>query len=436
MTAPGARRDAPRCEAGFAMPAALLIAVVALLFAGVAVAAALGALHITAGDGSHARARSAAKAGLELGLHRVAWKLVGQDSTCSCVVDVPSSGAAGPEPPGPGATEAAASEAEVSLESVDAIGLGWPSTTRLVRATSQARVGGAAASVAALVALRPSAVPRGLSVAEDAELATDVVLTGCGAYVGGVLRGREHVSFSGSESGDPAPDPSVPAPSPPDHAWGGRWPVAGVHAGGGIWAAGIDTATLDPRPEAYAGDTVGVEVGDLVQLPDAAWRATARAHALDPGDALAGGLLHLDRLPAALPTGEPGTADAAGRADLLAGYLVFVPARALAGGVVITGVRDPSWCPVTVVIDGNAVLGADPGAGGTPPAPIPGAPGVALRGAVVVTGSLSVASVTTVRGHIACRRLTVLAPLSLSLESTWRESPPVGFVEPVLLARS
>lgn len=430
-----------RGDAGFAMLAALLVALIAVLFAGVAVAAALGTMRVTASDGGHARARAAARAGLDLGLHRVAWTHVGPDAALDCTVDVPASGELGP-----GAADSPASDpraplrAEVTLESVDAVAFGWPSTARLVRVTSASRAGAASASVAALVALRPSAVPRGLSVAEDAEIAADMSLSGCGAYVGGVLRGREHVAWVAPAPGSGAVTPAPPSQTPPpearpDHAWGGLWPVAGVHAGAGIWAAGVDTATLDPRPEAYAADTVGTDVAGLVELPGAAWLASSRVHALDPGAALAGGVLRLDRLPATLPTGEPGVAEAAGCADPVAGYVVFVSARAFSGGVVIAGARDPAWCPVTVVIAGDAVAAVDPGAGGAPPAPVPGGPTVVLRGALVVTGSLRVAADTSIAGHVACRRLAVLAPLSLSLGAAWRDHPPVGFLQPVQLAR-
>jgi hypothetical protein len=394
------------------MLAALVVAVIAILFAGVAVAAALGAQRVVASDGVHARARTAALAGIEHGLHRVCWTLVAHDAEIDCEVDLALTTGDTPRP------EIVAS---VTLESAEAAGLGWPASAHLVRVRSEADAGSATAAITQLVALRPSAVPRGLSVAEDADVQAPLALDGCGACVGGVLRGREYVTAAS-----------------PDHAWGGRWPAAGVHAGGGIWAAGTDTAILDPLPEAYAADTVGADVAELVELPGAAWLGSARLHALDPGDALAGGVLHLDRLPAVLPTGEPGAAEAAGRADLLSGYLVFVPARALDGGVVVTGVRDPSWAPVTVAIEGDAVLAGDPGDGGLPPAPaldVPPAPAVAFRGALVVTGHLRVAAPAALAGHVACRRFTVAAALTLSLDEAWRERPPVGFLEPLLLAR-
>jgi len=484
------RRD----ERGFALLGALLIAVIAALFAAVALAAALGAQRVAASDGGHARARAAALAGAGFALHRVCWTLLPCDAAARCEVDIPEDEAGGsgapdgigaacatstPDgsgaacatstPDGSGAARAtgaapgADASSEVTLERVEPVSLGWPSSARLVRVTARAASGGASASVIELVALRPSAVPRGLSVAEDLDAQADLAITGSGVYVGGVVRGREHVSFAppSAEAAPPADAEATDVPASasdaaPDHAWGGRWPAAGVHAGGGIWAAGLDTATLDPCPEAYAADTVGAAVAGLVEPPDAAWLASARSHALDPGDACSGGVLRLDRLPALLPTGEPGAAEAAGRADPSAGYVVFVSARGYDGGVVVTGVRDAAWAPVTVVVDGDAVLGADPGAvasadAGADPSAVasadagadPGAAGapsapasaVALRGALVVAGRLSVAAPSSLCGHVACRRLAVTASLSLDLEADWRTRPPVGFVEPVLVAR-
>jgi hypothetical protein len=274
-----------------------------------------------------------------------------------------------------------------------------------------------------------------------------VRVSGCGMYVGGSLRGRENVCFV-PQHGEEAPaDPGAPADLPPDHAWGGRWPAAGAHAGGGLWAADVEIHSLDPLPAAYANDTdthvtspavapavpwTDPDLAAMVELPDAVWLASARAHALDPADALADSVLHLDRLPPALPTGEPGSMEVAGCADPAAGFLVCVSSEAADGALVVTGRRDPAWAPVTVVVEGDACLAA--AASASPPLE-DGLPAVSFRGALVVTGHLEVATTSTVAGHLACRRLLVAAPLSVSLDSGWRDQPPVGSLEPLLVAR-
>jgi len=403
------------------MLAALLIAAVAALFAGVAVAAALGALTVTASDGASARARVAAEAGVEFGLHRLCWLLTPPDRALRCEIHGTTTASSGADGVG-----TAADFSEVTLETVEAVSLGWPLATRFVRLTGEASCGRAHSRTVSLVLLQPTATPRGISVVEDADVQAAVSVSGCGLYAGGAVRGRENVSFSA-----PAGE-EVPGDPAPDNAWGGRWPAAGVHAGGGIWAAGIETRDLDPLPVAYAHDTVAADVQELVELPDAVWLASARAHALEPADAFAGGVLHLDRLPPALPTGEPGSAEVAGVADPAAGFLVCVSSNGVVGGVTVVGRRDPAWAPVTVVVEGDARLGD--------PSPMPadvddGAPAVSLRGALIATGHLEVAATSSITGHLACRRLLVAAPLAVTLDAGWREQPPVGSLEPLLVAR-
>lgn len=430
------------------MLAALLVAVIAALFAAVAVAAALGTLKVTASDGAQARARAAAESGVELGLHRACWALARSGDRLRCEMECPA-----------GLADAVAPAADVTLETVEAVSLGWPLSTRFLRVTGEASCGRATARAVSLVVLQPTAMPRGISVVEDAEVEAAVNVSGCGLYVGGSLRGRENVGFVAPVEGAAPEEPALPADPASDHAWGGRWPAAGVHAGGGIWAAGIEVHDLSPVSVAYSYDTdmhaavppdgtpatppdappaTPVEassLGDLqelVELPDAGWFASARAHALDPADAFEGGVLHLDRLPPALPTGEPGSAEVAGVADPAAGYLVCVPAAGIDGGVLVVGRRDPSWAPVTVVIEGDAGLG-DPST--PPPATDDGAAAVSFRGALVVTGHLEVAAQSGIAGHLACRRLLVAAPLTVTLAAGWRDRPPIGSLEPYLVAR-
>ena len=299
-----------------------------------------------------------------------------------------------------------------------------------------------------LVLLQPTALPRGVSVAEDAELQAALHgerLRSVRRRLGPRPGAREPRRRGRREApGEPAP-PAGPAP---DHAWGGRWPAAGVHAGGGIWAAGAEIHDLDPVPAAYAYDTdthaasppvvpavpwTGSDLADMVELPDAVWLASARAHALDPADALADGVLHLDRLPPALPTGEPGSAEVAGCADPAAGYLVCVADD----GVRRRPRRSPASatrCGRRSPLSSKATLASAMPAWSRSPVE-PAAPAVSFRGALVVTGHLEVAATSSVTGHVACRRLLVAAPLSVRLASGWREHPAIGSLEGLLLAR-
>ncbi len=173
------------------MLAALLIAVVAVLFAGVAVAAALGTIEVTSSDAARARARAAAQDGVEFGLHRVCWVLARPDVTLAC------------------------DTSSVTIESVEAIELGWPLAARLFRLTSEASFGRARVRAVSLVLMQPTALPRGVSVAEDAELRAALTVSGCGLYVGGSVRGRELATLVDAD-GEEAPDvPAPPAGSAP-----------------------------------------------------------------------------------------------------------------------------------------------------------------------------------------------------------------------------
>jgi hypothetical protein len=102
------------------------------------------------------------------------------------------------------------------------------------------------------------------------------------------------------------------------------------------------------------------------------------------------------------------------------------------GGVSVVGRRDPSWAPVTVVIEGDASLGD---ASAPPPVPYGDTDDVSLRGALVVTGHLEVAEPSSITGALACRRLQVAAPLAVTLAAGWRDQPPIGSLEPFLVAR-
>ena len=388
-----------RGQHGFAMLGALLIAALAALFAALALTAALASTDVAAADGSRTRALAAARSGLDQALHLLQWRLI--PSSGSREVVAPSEDGSGPSVP-------------VDIEQRSGAEYGHPEVGDLVvRLLASTSVGRAQASAGSVVALCPEALPVGLSVAEDLDAQADVLVEGSGVYAGGSVRGRESISFTAS-AGAPLVLDDSGTPRPPDLVHGSRWPIAAVHAGGAIV----------PAPQAEDSD-VNIDPADVASLvapPNAPWLAAASAHALDPGAALDGDILHLDRLPPSFPTGEPAAAEAAGYAAPSEGYLIVVDASGIDGGLVVTGQRDPLSVPVTVVVIGDAVLGV-------------ASSDTAFRGALVVTGALEVAGPAALTGHLACRRLLVRAPLTLTVPLDWREHPPLGSAEPRLLAR-
>ena len=386
------------------MLGALLIAVLAALFAALALTAALASTEVAAADGSHLRARAAAQAGLDEAVHLLQWRVV----TGSGVLDVKA----------PSAGEDAITM-DVQLQARSGADYGHPELTDpVVRLSTTAEVGRARASAGRVVALVPGALPLGLSVSEDLDAQAELSVEGSGVYVGGCVRGRPLISFEAG-SGVPLVPGADGVPCPPDLAHGELWQAAGVHAGAAIVDGALPN---DTDAEVQAPDVSG-----LVALPNAAWLAAAQAHALDPGAALSVDVLHLDQLPPSFPTGEPGAAEAAGRAAPAEGYLVVVDATGIDGGLVVVGSRDQLAVPLTLVVIGDAVLGDSSLAGGEQ--------AVAFRGALVVTGALEVAGPASLTGHLACRRLLVRAPLSVAVPPDWRLHPPLGSAEPRLLAR-
>jgi hypothetical protein len=398
------------------MLGALLIAVLAALFAALALAAALVTTQVAAADGSQQRALAAARAGIAEATALVRWRVAPPSGTLQA--SVPSQ-------------IGTAMEVPVHVETCSGAEYGHPDILDpAVRMTDSVTIGRAQASATSAVTFEPDAFPLGVGVAEDLDAQAELRVMGSGVYVGGCVRGRALISLEGWPDVRPVIDASG-TPSPPDLVHDVPWPVAAVHAGGAIFDA----------PEANDTDTNvrSTDVEAVVTLPDGGWLAAARVRAIDPGAGLADGVLHLDALPVMFPTGEPGTAAAAGRAAPAEGYLVVVDARSVDGGLVVTGCRDAVAVPVTVVIIGDAVIGdvvsgnatlGDPSFPGRE-----GGPEVSLRGALVVTGTVEVAGPALLTGHLACRRLLVRAPLSVAVPPGWRQHPPLGSAEPRLLAR-
>ncbi len=253
--------------------------------------------------------------------------------------------------------------------------------------------------------LRAEAVPQGLAVGADTELQAPLLVTGSGLYCGGCVRGREWLEFGGGTT------------PPADGVHGDVWPLAGVHALGGLWSAGEEI-----HAEVQAGweypldtdmDTGDNDVSRFVAPPDESHLVALRDSAVAPSEALQGGVLDLARLPLSRPLsagGGPGND----------GYVVVVtPAQD--SELLVVGLRPLGACPVVVVIQGAAALGE------------PGVP-TAFDGALLVLGSLHVCGPSTLRGHLYARDLLVSDSLSLELAGDWRTRPLAGMVSPVLIS--
>jgi hypothetical protein len=310
---------------------------------------------------------------------------------------------------------------------------------RLLHLTLAARQGATRHERHVLVRIAPGgALPQGVAAARDLVVAASLRVEGCGVYSGGDVVGREHVALLGSSDDEAAGE--LAGTAAPDRLHPDFYSQAAVHAAGSIYAAGgeihVDDVT-DPEPEALAADT-DAHTGEqhaagLTALPDAVALAAFEQHAMlvlddddaggggddgsgEPGGAdqpLEAGVLHLERLPWAPPSGAA-SPDEPSSADPSAGYVVFVSASALPEApspLIVTGQRPdpPGACPVTLIVEGDATL-VD----------------AAFRGALLAVGSLTVAGPSTVHGSVAARELVVVAPLHVVLDDAWLDWPPAG----------
>jgi len=269
--------------------------------------------------------------------------------------------------------------------------------TSTFEVTARGASGDAAATVHSTLAVRPLGLPRGITVAGDLRAEAALSVSGCGLYAGGDVYGREHVDFCRALEDVPGADGALP------HVW----PTAAVHAAGRIYAAG---AEIHQEGMAEDGDTdacTGEATGQDAWPPSAEVRDLLTAHAVE--DVFAS---------------TDGTVDLAGLATRLRAHAVVAPQTGSI--VVVTSSQEPvvieGWWPqskdypqVTLVVVGDAVI-----AGGGEDA------GVAVRGALMVTGRLRVLTPSLVVGHVAAGRLEVSAPLSVVLPSDWCEEPPPG----------
>jgi len=379
---PGAPRGGER---GFALLAALLIAAIGLLATASLLAAALSSASISADDSAAARASDAAAAGVADALQRLRWGWLSPDASslpasfgpvdlagASYTVTVAPLSGADLEPRLDDSSPLAVAAAGVVACRVDSLGA-WGRARRTVHVVALAT---------------PDALPRGLVVGAGATIRAPLALSGCGLYAGGDVDGREWVTLSAS-GGEP-----TDAPPTPDLAYGGLYPLAGVHAAGHITVDGADEHAGAGAPAADSdADTGTPPPADLVAAPGPASLGGFKTRASDPVAALIGANLDLGLLDRSAPPPLAST-------SLAAGGRIYV-LDASGGPPALTGERPapPAACPLTVVVLGDCTIG--------------GSAGAAFSGALVVTGTLTVQAPLRVDGGLYAGGLVVAAPLTV-----------------------
>ena len=378
----------PDRERGFALLAALLVAAIALLATAALVAAALSSASISADDNAAARASDAAAAGVADALQRLRWGWLSPDASSlpASFGPLDLAGAAYTVTVGP------LSMADLAPRFGDSspLDLTTPGVASC-RIDSLGVWGRARRTVHVVALVTPDALPRGLVVGAGVTVRAPLTLTGCGLYAGGDVDGREWVALSAPAG--PATGASGPAL---DLAYGRLYPVAGVHAAGHITVDGADEHTSGGAPAADSdADTGTPPPAGLVTAPGPAVLGGLATRASDPAPALAGASLDLALLDR---SGPPPVASA----SLAAGGRIYV-LDASSGPLALTGARPtpPGACPLTVVVLGDCIVSGTAGAG------------VALSGALVVTGTLTVRAPLRVDGGLFAGSLVVAAPLTL-----------------------
>ena len=368
-------------QRGYALLAALVVTALAAGFAAAAVAAVSARQSIVGADVANVRAQ----AGVKQALARVCLELRRHPAALEGALS--SSGVA--------AGDAAWQASWVAAD--PGAGMVWPGVTVQIEGSC----GAARKRLSAVLQLRAEPVPQGLATARDVELQAPLRVTGSGLYCGGCLRGREWLEFGTLE--------------PVDGVHGDMWPLAGVHALGGVWAAGEEIHAGPGVGAEYPFDT-DMDTGDnevsrFVAPPDTPLLIALRDAAVDPGAALHDGILDLSQLPLSPPPGS-----GAGAWD--DGYVV-VASAAEGAELRLTGARPPGACTVVLVVRGDAVLGE------------PGVP-TAFDGALLVLGGLRVCGLSALGGHLFARDLLVSAPLSVELAGDWRLRQLAGLVSAIL----
>lgn len=375
---------------GYALLATLVVVALAGMIAATCVAAIAARQAIAGADHAASGARAAAREGLNNVCDQLRWAphLHAGNNGAIC------------EPTGHWTASWRLAEPPAS---------GAPRLTLDVTSTA----GESQTNLQAEVELRPEHCAQGVVITGDVELRAPISVGGSGLYSGGCLRGREWLRFSEGET--------VAAPAA-DTVHPDVWPVAGVHALGGIWVAGeeIHASGALPGTSEWASDsdthTSQSGLAELTRALDPELLCALGEHAVPPGEALADGVLDLSRLPVRGPQAGSESAD-------LAGYIVLVrPERDTQ--LLIVGERPAEACPVALIVDGDAYVG------------LPGSSLTFAQGALVVVGKLEMQGPTRYLGHIYAERLTVAAPTRFEVPSDWRQRPLPGLTAIVILSLS
>lgn len=375
---PGAVVRPPAGHDGYALLAAVLVTALAAVFVAAAVVAAGAGLEVAASDAGVAVVSRAAGEALE----RACAGLRVRPGRLPCAV-------AGTAPAGGAAWSAACAEVPrteaTACVQADIVALAWSASARR--------------SLHAVVELRPAQTPQGLAVGGDVCLRAPLTVSGGGLYSGGSVAGYEYVTFVDPLAGGSAP--------PADHVHGEEWPVAAVHALGGIWAQGVE---IHDDPTTASGDTdmhTGAGRVEALTVPPSPEQTTLLVESadvlLEPGPE---GSVDLSAVPAAPASG--------------AGALVaVVPDRGTP--VTVLGERAAAACPLVLLLEGDAALGE------------PGAP-LRLHGAVIGLGSLVVGGPLDLEGHLWAATLSVDAPSRVATPVEWPRHPLPGLVDTVIVA--
>jgi hypothetical protein len=279
-------------------------------------------------------------------------------------------------------------------------GAAWPR----LRMQLETRAGAARRRAQVTVELRAEPWAAGVTCEGDADIRDVLAVSGSGVYVGGVLRGREYVTFT-PDSGQVTAEGR-----PADGVYGEAFPAAAVHGGAGIFARGVEiheTSIAAEFPDDTDRHQGAALASEWLLRPTPEFHAAAEETAVTSGDWYRDGRLRLDEVP---PHGA--VFDEGGRC--------LLPAHV--DEVVIEGAAPPGAGRLLVIVRGDAALG------------VPGET-VVLTGGLVVLGRLTVRGALDLRGSLHAGALDVAAPVRILVPADWRHGLLSGAAVPTVVER-